>query len=201
VGELTPVPPRERVASLDVLRGLALLGVLLANLYVLYSFRFASHDRPSDSSADVVARWFMALFVHSRAQTLLTFLFGFGFAVQLVRAREHGRRVLPIYLRRLFALLAIGWCHVLLLSWVDVTWGYALTGFFLLAFTRAGDRANRNRLLHTHLFPVVAKLLAAIQTHDIRAMAIARRRHLAARREWKRGFLMRTAKHRIQQRR
>src|SRR5262249_35878248 len=44
--------------------------------------------------------------------------------------------------RRLFALLAIGWCHVLLLSWVDVTWGYALTGFFLLAFVGAGDRTR-----------------------------------------------------------
>lgn len=142
MGELTPVPPRERVATLDVLRGCALLGVLLANLYALYSFRFASHGEPGDRGVDVVARWFMALFVHSRAQTLLTLLFGFGFAAQLVRARERGQRVLPIYLRRLGALLAIGWGHVLLLSWVDVTWGYALTGLFLLAFVRAGDRTR-----------------------------------------------------------
>jgi uncharacterized protein len=84
----------------------------------------------------------MALFVQHRAQTLLTLLFGFGFAVQLVRAHERGQRVLPIYLRRLFALLAIGWCHVLLLSWVDVTWGYALVGLFLLAFVRASERTR-----------------------------------------------------------
>jgi uncharacterized protein len=159
VGELTPVPPRERVATLDVLRGFALLGVLLANLYVLYSFRFASHDKPSDSGADVVARWFMSLAVHSRAQTLLTFLFGFGFAVQLVRARERDQQVLPIYLRRLFALLAIGWCHVLLLSWVDVTWGYALTGFFLLAFVRASDRT---RLIFAAALTIIPAAVYAI---------------------------------------
>jgi uncharacterized membrane protein YeiB len=35
VGELTPVPPRERVATLDVLRVFALLGVLLANASVM----------------------------------------------------------------------------------------------------------------------------------------------------------------------
>src|SRR5689334_7290006 len=87
VGELTPVQPRERVATLDVLRGFALLGVLIANLYTLYSLRFTLHRESHDAGADAVARWFMALFVHSRAQTLLTFLFGFGFAVQLVRAR------------------------------------------------------------------------------------------------------------------
>jgi uncharacterized protein len=142
VGELTPVQPRERVATLDVLRGFALLGVLVANLYTLYSLRFTLHGQPADGAADVVARWFMALFVHSRAQTLLTCLFGFGFAVQLVRARERGEDVLPIYLRRLFALLVIGWFHVLALSWVDVTWGYALTAFFLLAFVRASDRTR-----------------------------------------------------------
>src|SRR5439155_27254831 len=78
MGELTPVQPRERVATLDVLRGFALLGVLVANLYVLYSLRFTLHGEPPGGAADVVARWFMALFVHSRAQTLLTFLFGFG---------------------------------------------------------------------------------------------------------------------------
>jgi uncharacterized protein len=159
MGELAPVSPRERVATLDVLRGFALLGVLLANLYVLYSFRFASRDPMQDSGIDLVARWFMALFVHSRAQTLLTFLFGFGFAVQLVRAQERGQRVLPIYLRRLFALLAIGWCHVLLLSWVDVTWGYAITGFFLLAFVRASDRT---RLIFAVVLTIVPAAVYAI---------------------------------------
>jgi uncharacterized protein len=159
VGELTPVQPRERVATLDVLRGFALLGVLLANLYVLFSFRFALHDKPNDGGADVVARWFMALCVHGRAQTLLTFLFGFGFAVQLVRARERRQGVLPIYLRRLFALLVIGWFHVLVLSWVDVTWGYALTGFFLLAFVRASDRT---RLLWAAALTIIPTAVYAI---------------------------------------
>ncbi|HET7503730.1 MAG TPA: DUF418 domain-containing protein [Kofleriaceae bacterium] len=142
MGELTPVMPRERVATLDVLRGFALLGVLLANLYALFSFRFASHDQPTYAGADLIARRFMTLFVQHRAQTLLTFLFGLGFAMQLVRASERGQRVLPIYVRRLVALLVIGWCHVLLLSWVDVTWGYALTGFFLLPFVHARDRTR-----------------------------------------------------------
>lgn len=159
MGELTPVSARERVATLDVLRGFALLGVLLANLAALYSLQFTSHDKPHDTTADVVTHWFMFLFVHSRAQTLLTFLFGFGFAVQLVRAGERGQPVLPIYLRRLFALLAIGWFHVLLLSWVDVTWGYAITGFFLLAFVRASDRT---RLIVAAALTIIPAALYAI---------------------------------------
>jgi uncharacterized protein len=89
----------------------------------------------------------------------LTLLFGFGFAVQLVRARERGESVLPIYLRRLFALLVIGWFHVLALSWVDVTWGYALTAFFLLAFVRASDRT---RLVWAAILTIVPAAVYAI---------------------------------------
>jgi uncharacterized protein len=157
--ELAPVSPRERVATLDVLRGFALLGVLLANLYSLFSFRFAIHEPPDGGIADVAARWFMALAVRGRAQTLLTFLFGFGFAVQLLRAQDRGQRVLPIYLRRMSALFAIGWLHVLLLSWVDVTWGYAVVGLLLLPFVRASDRT---RLIAAAALTIIPALIYAI---------------------------------------
>lgn len=159
MGTLAPVQPRERVAALDVLRGFALLGVLLANLYSLFSFRFAIHEPPDDRVADVAVRWFMALAVRGRAQTLLTFLFGFGFAVQLLRAQDRGQPVLPIYLRRLVALFAIGWLHVLLLSWLDVTWGYALIGMFLLPFVRASDRT---RLIAAAALTIIPALVYAI---------------------------------------
>jgi uncharacterized protein len=158
--ELTPTPPRERSTTLDVLRGFAMLGVLLANLFTLFSYRFAQHGPPPpETLADTIASWFMHLAVASRAQTLLTFLFGFGFAAQLLRAQARREPVMPVYLRRLFALLAIGWLHVLLLSWVDVTWGYALIGFFLLPFIRT---SNRTRLAVALALTVVPAIVYAI---------------------------------------
>ena len=54
----------------------------------------------------------MRMFVHGKAQTLLTMLFGFGFAAQLLRAQARDDRVVPLYLRRLVTLLVIGWLHV-----------------------------------------------------------------------------------------
>ncbi|HXU74468.1 MAG TPA: DUF418 domain-containing protein [Polyangia bacterium] len=137
---LTPVAPRERIATLDVLRGFALLGVLLGNSYWLYSARFL--EAPPDTSRfDAIARWIQALLVESKAQTLLTFLFGFGFAAQLLRAEARHEPVMGIYLRRLFVLLAIGLLHVML-WWGDVTWTYAVAGFALLLFLRTSDRAR-----------------------------------------------------------
>ncbi|MDB4970247.1 MAG: hypothetical protein JWN44_5936 [Myxococcales bacterium] len=136
---LAPVAPRERIVTLDVLRGFALLGVLIGNSYWLYSAR--AWERPPDTTRlDSIAHWFVALFVESKAQTLLTFLFGFGFAAQLLRAEERNEPVMGVYLRRLVVLLTIGVLHVML-WWGDVTWTYAVAGFGLLLFLRASDRA------------------------------------------------------------
>ena len=137
---LSPVAPRERVLTLDVLRGFALLGVLIANLFWLYSARQFEH--PSEPhTVDRIATALESLLVQGKAQTLLTFLFGFGFAVQLLRAQARNEPVMGLYVRRLLVLLTIGSLHVML-WWGDVTWHYGLTGFGLLLFLRASNRTR-----------------------------------------------------------
>jgi uncharacterized protein len=150
---MQPVSQRERVATLDVLRGCAMAGVLVANLH-LYSGRYAHHEAPT--GLDTVAHWFMGLFVAGRAQSLLTLLFGFGFAIQLLRATDRGEPVLAVYLRRLVVLLAFGWTHVLLLWFGDVTWGYAVAGFALLPFRNVSNRA---RLIWAAIFILVPPII------------------------------------------
>jgi len=140
MSELTPVQPRERLVTLDVLRGIALCGVLIGNM-VLYSGLWA--DRAHDATTlDTIAEWFEMIFVSSKAQTLLTFMFGFGFAIQLIRAEERHEPVMGLYVRRLLALLVLGSLHVSLLWWGDVTWTYAIAGFGLLPFLRASNRTR-----------------------------------------------------------
>jgi uncharacterized protein len=154
MAELAPVAPRERVLALDVLRGFALLGVLIGNM-VLYSGRWTEHGT-SSTTLDEIVEWFQMLFVDSKAQTLLTLLFGFGFAVQLIRAQERGHPVLGVYTRRLLVLLLFGALHILLLWWGDVIWTYAVAGFGLLVFLRA---SNRTRLVFALAFTFVPYLL------------------------------------------
>src|SRR5690349_17418991 len=154
---LGPAEPRERIVILDVLRGLALLGVLLGNAFHLYSGMFAdglgSHV---PTKVDVVASWFVNLLVQSKAQTLLTFLFGFGFAAQLLRAQARGEPVLGLYVRRMVVLLGFGLLHVGLLWWGDVLWTYAIAGFALLLFHRA---SNRTRVIAAAILVVVPAIL------------------------------------------
>lgn len=137
MGEIAPVAPRDRIAVLDVLRGFALWGVLIGNTMWIYSSRWYIPDT-AQSALDLPAVWFIKLFVDSKAMTLLTFMFGLGFAIQLVRGE--GKPVRRTFARRLAVLFLLGWCHVLFLWWGDVTWTYALMGFPLLAFAGVRDR-------------------------------------------------------------
>lgn len=136
-------PPRAgapaRLEVLDALRGVALLGVLLANLRA-----FSLHDflppAASASPVDLAAQGLMAALIDAKAATLFALLFGVGFALQLGPAPcAPGRR--PRYAARLLALLAIGLLHAWLLSWGDILRYYALLGLLMLPM--AGWSARR----------------------------------------------------------
>lgn len=157
-----PSPVAERIGLLDVLRGFALYGVLLANTAVFYSGRAflpRAEAAARSDSLDEVASWLLSVFVDGKALTLLTFLFGLGFAVQLERAETQGRSVVPIFLRRLLILLAIGICHMLLLWWGDILQSYAVAGLALLLFRR---RSGRGLLLWAAGLIFVPQLVSAV---------------------------------------
>jgi len=151
---LEPVPARERFISLDILRGIALLGVLIGNT-ASYSGRAFAGEPPNPNRLDSVAQYVSEIFVDSKAQTLLCMLFGFGFAMQLLRAERRGEPVMGVYIRRLLVLFAIGCAHILLLWWGDVTCGYAIGGFGLLLFLRASDRTRLVAAIVLAVVPVV----------------------------------------------
>ena len=82
-----------------------------------------------------------ALFlVDYKFYTLFSMLFGLGFALQIARAAERGRRILPVYMRRLLILLVIGLAHGLLLWFGNILQLYALIGFVLILFRNRSDK-------------------------------------------------------------
>lgn len=139
-GAAAPVSGGERLFALDVLRGFALLGILCVNMAFFAMPAIADPDfaaRQFPGFADTAARWAVAALAEGKFYPLLSLLFGYGFAVQMARGGESGRRR---YARRLLALLVLGVAHALLLWAGDILATYAAVGAILLLFAGSEPR-------------------------------------------------------------
>ena len=107
---LQPVAARERIESMDVLRGFALLGILLMNIEAFVGPMNSAITglNPSLSGADRIADALVYILVQGKFYTLFSLLFGMGFAVMSQRAQAQQQSFAGVYLRRTLGLLIIG---------------------------------------------------------------------------------------------
>ncbi|KHL58247.1 DUF418 domain-containing protein [Xanthomonas cannabis] len=133
--DLLPIAATERIVVLDVLRGFALLGILLMNIeaFVGPLDLALSGVEPHWHGADRIADALVYLFVQGKFYTLFSMLFGMGFAVMAQRADQAGRGLIGMYLRRTAGLLVIGLAHALLLWSGDILVTYAVLAVLLLS--------------------------------------------------------------------
>jgi uncharacterized protein len=128
-----PVASMDRLAAIDVLRGLALFGVMAINL--IFEFRVSIFERflpaiEATSPLDRALESFLIRAIDSKAFALFSLLFGVGLAIQFDRLVDNRGTVL--LLRRLTVLLAIGLVHLILVWNGDILTEYALAGFVTL---------------------------------------------------------------------
>lgn len=129
-----PVDPRRRIEAVDMVRGFALFGVLLVNM-----FNFGAYSIVWNEPGDEMAFSAMRFFFETKSWRLFSLLFGFGFAIQMIRADERGSRFAPVYLRRLLILFIIGAGHALIYDG-DILMHYAELGLLLVLFRNAPPR-------------------------------------------------------------
>lgn len=157
-----PIASPERISLLDVLRGFALFGVLLANLF--WSFNGFTHLSPERTLAltaspiDVAAFYFINLFIDKKFILLFSLLFGYGFAVQVMRAEEKGGNIAVYYSRRQLILFLIGVAHLLFLWHGDILHVYALCGLFLIPFARSKGRTLLSSAVGVSLFAILSMI-------------------------------------------
>ena len=144
---LQPVAPEARLLQLDVLRGLALLGVLLVNLSLFSGSEwiFEAHQPYPLGWGGAVLQFLCTALVESKAAALLAMLFGAGLAIQAEALDRRGEPHLPFSLRRVGALALLGLAHSFLLWDGDILLDYALISLLMLPILRVGPR----RLLWT----------------------------------------------------
>jgi uncharacterized protein len=131
-----PISPAERIDAIDVLRGVALLGVLAINVVTIFRVSifelFLSHTRPA-SPIDSAVETILMLAVEMKALALFSLLFGAGLAIQFERLANSERRT-SLLVRRLAVLLVFGLLHLCLIWNGDILTEYALAGLIVLPF-------------------------------------------------------------------
>jgi uncharacterized protein len=134
-------PVRERIMALDVVRGVAVGGILLANVMVffgLFAIPTSLAAAMPTAAADDIARFLEKVFVDGKFYSVFSLLFGIGFGVQLSRG---GDAAVPRFRRRLRILLGIGAIHAFFIWAGDILLLYALLGFTMPWFARKSNRS------------------------------------------------------------
>ncbi|MCI0405638.1 MAG: DUF418 domain-containing protein [candidate division Zixibacteria bacterium] len=134
--ELRPASEAERIHALDALRGMAILGVLLA--YTVWNL--GAPPSETWNAADRAATTLMDFLVDNKFLTTFAFLFGVGISQQWKRWEAAGPNAAPLHLRRMGFLFAVGILHGILLRNGDILAPYAILGIILLGFRRLSNR-------------------------------------------------------------
>jgi uncharacterized protein len=121
------VTTNNRVHALDILRGLALFGMILVH--------FHQRTRRDGTGLEDLIGWFVYIFVEQKAWGTFAFLFGVGFAVLLRRLEQRGLPIVPIYLRRLAVLALFGAIAEICFGF-HILLAYACWGVVLLLIRR-----------------------------------------------------------------
>lgn len=141
---IQPVTATDRILAVDILRGIALFGVLAVNLvdeFRVSLFQQFLPFQPPVPPLDSAIGHFISAFLEMKAFALFSILFGVGLAIQSERLASSGspRRFL---VRRLAVLLVIGLVHLLLIWNGDILTEYALAGFVALPFLSMSARST-----------------------------------------------------------
>ena len=130
-----PVRESARITSLDLIRGVAVLGILLMNA-VSFKFGSAPYLNLSAGGSDTWLDWtvgiFGEIFVDQKFMGLFSMLFGAGMILFIDRAAQKGKRAVLLNLWRNALLFMIGVLHFTLWDG-DVLTAYAISSLFLIA--------------------------------------------------------------------
>jgi uncharacterized protein len=159
--------PAQRIHTLDVLRGIAICGILLMNIHGMGDVADYPLTRfPAGWTGEWIAWGVQTLFVQGAMRGLFTMLFGASMVIMLRRAEgaDASPQPLDIWVRRSLALMAFGVAQWLLFLWPgEILWNYGISGLFLLAFRAARPRTL---LLAAALLTAGLAANAALWTHQ-----------------------------------
>lgn len=136
---LHPVISSERIQSLDILRGFAILGILIMNIQS-FSMPGAAYMNPmAYGDLDGLNKWVWIIshvFADQKFMTIFSILFGAGVVLMSQNAEKKMIKSAGLHYRRTFWLLVIGLIHAHLIWYGDILVPYALCALFVYLFRK-----------------------------------------------------------------
>lgn len=137
-----PVAEAERIEIVDIVRGVALLGILLMNIpFFALPERFAEAWRADPGSANFWVNAFNTILFEGKMRALFSAIFGAGIVLFTVGKEKSGRRATGLFYRRMFWLALFGLAHAHVLLWMgDILYPYAVVGVLAFLLRRVAPR-------------------------------------------------------------
>lgn len=135
----TPLKSSDRIQSLDIMRGVVLLGILIMNINGMgLAGAYGDPTVSGGATGWNLTTWITANFsFEGTMRALFSLLFGVGMFIFMDRLKKKGAGInaANIYFRRLMWLLVFGLIHGYLLLWTgEILYDYALMGFIVFSF-------------------------------------------------------------------
>ena len=134
----------DRIATLDIVRGVAVMGILAMNI-VAFAMPFQAYMNPTaygmEGPADYWSWVLSFIFIDGKMRGLFSFLFGASTLLVIERAKQSGVSPARVHYARMLWLLVFGLIHFYFIWFGDILAGYALTGLLLYFFRNLSVRA------------------------------------------------------------
>jgi uncharacterized protein len=135
---VTPVEQASRIQSIDVLRGIALLGILLMNIpeFSMPS-RYSEPFRTDTGNVNFWVRAVITVFFEGKMRALFCMVFGAGILLFIVNKKASYKKIAGLFYRRMTWLVLFGLVDAHLLLWTgDILYYYGLIGMIAFLFAK-----------------------------------------------------------------
>jgi uncharacterized protein len=154
------VAETERIASIDVLRGFALLGILVMNIQS-FAMVGAVYDNPTAygnlKGANFVVWLLSHLLADQKFISIFSMLFGAGILLLCQRLEISGAKPARVHYRRMGWLILIGLLHAYLLWYGDILYTYGMCGLFVYLFR---SKSPRTLVTSALVLAIIGSLIA-----------------------------------------
>ncbi len=153
---LKPTTGSERLEVLDALRGFALFGILLANLYSFIGYNtYTPEEIVALPVSDKAVLFFIDWFVEGKFYGTFSILFGVSFVLQAERFQKSHSNFTVFWFRRMVVLFCIGIVHMYCIWNGDILTLYSLLGMLLPLFLRFSNKTLQRWIIVLLIIPLL----------------------------------------------